>query len=366
MNPRIKIWTNIPNHYQAALFEAVRSEGADLQVAYYDRVPDSRVALGWARDQNLPRGEAFVEPSVDSLYLDPAWRECIHLVPGYGSRFTLTLAAKLSQEGTGWVHWSERSHPGLRSLLTQPVKRAYAEMVNRFALGAFAIGAGAFRDFGAWGIRREMIAILPYSPTTATAVAADSQIQDFANGRPVFLYLGTLNRRKGIDVLINAFASSPSTWALALVGNDASGGEYARLARRLGVQDRVLFRGAMSPKSLGDAILAAKVVILPSRFDGWGVTLNEGASLGRALIGSDACGATEHLIVSGVNGFRVQAGSVGSLARALSAYSLEPELATNHGEASLEIFKANSPEVNAKKMLSTLATWAALSRSRQK
>ena len=86
-----------------------------------------------------------------------------------------------------------------------------------------------------------------------------------------------------------------------------------------------------------------KVFVLPSRFDGWGVVLNEAASMGLALIGSDRSDASYHLIRPGVNGFQVRAGNVESLRSAHLAYVRNPWFAEKHGEASLTIAEDFTP-----------------------
>jgi glycosyltransferase involved in cell wall biosynthesis len=101
------------------------------------------------------------------------------------------------------------------------------------------------------------------------------------------------------------------------------------------------------------------VLVLPSRFDGWGVVLNEGASMGLALISTGHCGAAYHLIQPGENGIRVNAGSVESLAAAMAAYTRNPELAAKHGRESVRISREYSPERNAKRFVAALETWQA-------
>src|SRR5207302_1253664 len=134
-----------------------------------------------------------------------------------------------------------------------------------------------------------------------------------------------------LDAFARASKDADSKWSLLLVGNDRSEGAFEKRARTLGIASKVLFRGPMPPKDLATALRASDVVVLPSRFDGWGVTLNEGASAGLALVGSDACGASDHLISPGENGFVVEAGDVDSLARAMHAYVADAELAAQHG-----------------------------------
>jgi glycosyltransferase involved in cell wall biosynthesis len=366
---KLLIWTNIPNHYQTHFFEALREMGVDLKVCYYERVHRQRVAMGWTDVQEPPQGEQFIVQELPAALEQVAdWRERIHVVPGFGNRFLRRLVLALCRSGVRWVHWSEPARPGLRWFLGYPLKRAYAELVNRFALGALAISSFAAEDFARWGIQKERIGLLPYSSRAIAGPKqeADPLLAKFRGHRHAFLYMGSLCHRKGIDVLLRAYSkvSHGTDWCLLLVGDDRSGGKYRELATKLGIANRTFFRGPVAVQQLSGVLASAEVLILPSRFDGWGVTLNEAAAQGLALVASDRCGAARHLIEPGRNGFVVTAGNSASLKRALEAYAVDPVLAREHGLVSKEILERYSPEENAKRLLQGIASWAALRSAR--
>ena len=364
VNLRILIWTVIPNHYQASFHDALRSAGIDLRVCYYEQVHAERLAMGWDEFNQLPKGEMFVSKSMEAFESVQDWRERIHVVPGYGNRFLRKLASGLSASGAEWVHWNEPARPGLRWYATYPVKKWYANLVNRYALGAFGIGNRALHDLEGWGIRTERISLLPYSSPVYDCEATPDEIcTDFCKGRQAFLFLGSLNYRKGIDLLLSAFASATqdnTDSVLVLVGNDLSGGAYARQAKELGISDRVLFRGPVAPSHLANILACCKILVLPSRWDGWGVVLNEAASSGLAIIGSDRAGASYHLVEPGKNGFRVKSGDIYSLTNAMKAYVNDPDLAEIHGKNSLELFAQYTPQQNVQRFINTIRTWQAM------
>lgn len=362
---RVVIWMNIPSHHQASFFQALRQAGVDLLVRYYDKHHvEERRTQGWG-ECHLTEGEAFVEPDLSSLNTIPNYNERIHIVPGYGSPFLRQLALRLSRESIEWAHWSECSHPGIRWFLGYPIKSWYSRLVERHALGAFAQGVLAARDFMRWGIPVERIAFLSYSVNDGDRNAVPAQeCLDFLAGRNAFLYLGSKCHRKATDVLLKAFASIPkherSKWALLLVGKDLSQGRYRDMSQGLGLIDSALFMEPIASDQISTVLKCAKVFVLPSRYDGWGVVLNEAASMGLALIGSDNAGAAHHLISPCVNGFRVRAGSVNSLAAALQAYVHNPHIAEKHGEASLTVAKEFAPERNAQRFVAAIESWRSM------
>lgn len=370
LSNRYLIWTVIPNHYQSAFFQALRAEGVDLEVCYYEPVHQERLQLGWRDFSKLPPKEQFVPKTLESLKRITDWRDRIHVVPGCGDPFLRKLALTLSRQKVPWIHWSEPSRPGLRRLAGLPLKRWYGHLINKHALGAIGIGQNAIDDFRRWGVWAEKMAMVPYSSAEYDLNGPrDARIEAFClDGHPIFLFLGALSRRKGIDILLKAFAKlearAGSEPKLVLVGNDCSGGRYQALVVSLHIEQSVFFRGPVPPSDLDRILRCGDVLCLPSRADGWGVVLNEGASMGLALIASDRAGAAMHLIEPGQNGYRTKAGDTESLSSAMQAYVNDPQIAKRHGERSREIFQDYTPQRNAQRFLGAVASFQAIGRQR--
>lgn len=348
----------MPTHHQSAFFAALRARSVDLAVHYYRKVDASRLSMGWDAHDSLPAGERYVTESLKSLDSCPDWRERVHIIPGYNSLLLLRLAWLLSRQAVPWLHWSEHSQPLARSRLTFQVKRLYGHLVDRHALGALAIGELARREFVRWGIRTEKIRFLPYA-VNGLEVSAAAPVTEAQPGETRFLFLGQLIERKGIDFLLAAMSSVLAAYPgarLELAGTDRSGGAYAQDAQRLGVAHAVHFGGTIRAEEIAPVLERCDVLVLPSRHDGWGVVLNEAASLGKALIASDGCGAAHHLIKQGMNGFRVPTGDVAALAGAMMKYCSEPALVGRHGIESRRIFQEFTPARNALRLEQALSS----------
>ena len=61
------------------------------------------------------------------------------------------------------------------------------------------------------------------------------------------------------------------------------------------------------------------MLVLPSRWDGWGLVINEAFAAGVPVIASDRCGGAD-LIVQGANGYKFRSESVDDLRTCLSAF----------------------------------------------
>jgi glycosyltransferase involved in cell wall biosynthesis len=110
---------------------------------------------------------------------------------------------------------------------------------------------------------------------------------------PVVLYLGRISFKKGLDVLIDAFADlgrAHRDTALAIAGPDDEGltPMLRRLAAARGIADRVHFTGMLQGADRLGALAAADVWALPSRTENFAVALVEALASGRAVVTTDA------------------------------------------------------------------------------
>lgn len=347
MTSRMKVcfWLNMPSHYQREFLRAVQGR-IETEVRYFGRIPQTRLNMGWAHPDDMEPWERYhdVRDGPESSLV--GWTDYLHVIPGtVGDRFLMRMVNQLVRANVQWVHWSEHVQPGWRATVRLPLRMLYAAKISRHALGALAISRLAHDDFVRWGIPRHKILFQPYAmnplePSRKVEEADESE----HTGRPVFLYCGTLSHRKAIDVLLRAFAKIDSEKypaRLVLVGPDGTGdNHFEKLAATLRIHDRVRFLGPLPASRVADVMQSADVVVLPSRHDGWGMVVYEGASLGKALIVSDACGSAGHLVVPEWNGYVIEAGSVESCHAALLNYCQNPAWGRLHGTRSALLAQA--------------------------
>lgn len=364
---------DIPSSYQSAFFSALnKRDDVDLIVRYFRNTPDDRVLEGWNSLSNFNSYEQCVDDICDikdvvNTVID--WRERIHII---SINFNIKLVYYLCNNGVKWCHWSET--PGIRLIsllnyniglymITHPLmlllKYEMRKLLKLYSVGVFAQGVLAQRAFMLMGVPSEKISHLYYAPSPLKKVQPCKRIREFSNGRKVFLCVGALSRRKGTDVLLKAMSRVPNDdWCLVICGHDKSDGVYRALINKLKLQDRVLLMGAHPADKIAEVYSASDVFILASRFDGWGVVLNEAASIGMPLISTKMCGAAWHVIVHEKNGFRVTAGSVNELASAMRKYVENHDLIEEHGVYSKIIYyDMLTPEQNADRMVMSLRMW---------
>ncbi len=132
--------------------------------------------------------------------------------------------------------------------------------------------------------------------------------------------LGRLHPNKGFDTLLRALALLPGA-TLAIAGEGPERAALDRLARELGVAERVTFLGWRDDTA---ALLAAcDVFICPSRHEPLGNVVLEAWSAARPVVAADAQGPTE-LIEQGVTGVLVPKDQAEPMAQAVAALLANP------------------------------------------
>jgi glycogen synthase len=122
-----------------------------------------------------------------------------------------------------------------------------------------------------------------------------------APGRPWdwrLLYVGRIDRDKGIDLAVAALAHLPPQAVLTIAGGgDAQyEAELSDQAKSLGVRERVIFLGPIEADALPMLYGAADVVLFPIRWDEpWGLVPLEAMGIGRPVVAVPKGGARSYL-----------------------------------------------------------------------
>ena len=139
--------------------------------------------------------------------------------------------------------------------------------------------------------------------------------------RPVprrFCFIGRLVPEKGIETLIEAYrlyrTLTPDPWPLACSGTGPMGSSFHD-------QPGIEFHGFLQPDAILNLFANAGCLVLPSRFEPWGVVVHEAASAGLLLLASDKVGASPQLVKAGRNGFIFGSGDAVKLSRLMHQLS---------------------------------------------
>ncbi len=211
-----------------------------------------------------------------------------------------------------------------------------------------------FRGFLRWAARRSdaVVAISSYTATElrelvdipievipyTTSLPEPEPGPTGRDGTGPVLFVGRLVERKGVAQALEAIAKfGPNGPRLEIVGEGPERPALTELAERLGLADRVVFRGRISAPELQASYARAAVCVLPSVQDargdteGLGVVLLEAMNHGTPVVAS-RIGGIPDIVEDGVSGLLVPPADADALAAAVRRVLSDPALARRLGE----------------------------------
>jgi glycosyltransferase involved in cell wall biosynthesis len=155
-----------------------------------------------------------------------------------------------------------------------------------------------------WGARpRVRVVPLPVPPLDTTGVDRDAwrRRHGLPTGVPLVLFLGRVNYKKGLPLLVEALARLERDWRLVVVGSGEPD-ELAALVQacaRHGVTDQVVLTGWLDGAERLGAFAAADAFVLLSENENFGLAVAEAASAGCPVIVSEDVHIAEELAAAG-------------------------------------------------------------------
>ena len=250
-----------------------------------------------------------------------------------------TIALTLRSTSTPWMvtfHGSD-----LRSDISEPMCHAVMfDLVTRAgAVTAVSesLRAAAVRAFPDASAKTSVI----YNSVEVALVDEAKDVASNGLDAKVVVFLGVLGKRKGADVLLDAWVDlvrsggAPPPWTLVIAGDGPDKPALESIARDAGVSDRVRFVGATARADIATLLTGASIMVVPSRTEPFGLVAAEGQMLGRPIIASDTGGLPE-VIQDGVTGLLVPVEDADALATAIVSLIAEPARRRSFGRAAHE------------------------------
>lgn len=146
------------------------------------------------------------------------------------------------------------------------------------------------------------------------------------------VYAGRLSHEKGVDVLVEAVATTAGV-RLDIAGDGPERARLEALAGDLGVADRVTFHGHVVTERLRELLRASCVAVIPSRwYENMPLAVLEAFAAGLPVIGT-ALGGIPELIEPGADGDIVPPNDPAALGASLAALLGDPGRAFEMGRA---------------------------------
>jgi glycosyltransferase involved in cell wall biosynthesis len=146
--------------------------------------------------------------------------------------------------------------------------------------------------------------------------------------RPYFLFVGTLEPRKNLRRLLNAYASLPEAlrdrYQFVIAGGRGWGGvDVVQLVNELGIAHNVVITGYVDDAQLAGLYAHARFLAMPSLYEGFGLPLVEAMSYGAPVLTSNVSSLPE---VAADAGILVDPLDEASIANGLQQLFVEDEL----------------------------------------
>jgi glycosyltransferase involved in cell wall biosynthesis len=326
-------WLRTPEGAQTRLSVAIatftRNAGADHH-AFASAVRAAGTDLYVIRERY--RYDPGVMPQIREIAAQ--WEPDIIQTHNNKSHLLAKLLPELRRRRLWFAFHHGDAYPDLKQRLFNHVDRVSLRSADRVVTVCQAF----MPRLAACGVTSDRIRILhnsvmPFSPVSSSERAELRSRLGIGADEAVVLAIGRFSREKGHSVLLRALhqlRSIPRKWKLVLVGVGPERDALMRLARSLGLNERVLFAGAHADVRPFYAI--ADVFALPSLSEGSPNVLLE-AMAAKIPIAATKAGGNPEIILHNETGLLVPIGDPQSLASAIAQLLGEPDLASRFAEA---------------------------------
>lgn len=174
--------------------------------------------------------------------------------------------------------------------------QAHAPAYARYYFGRFSLER--YRSVARIAVdsefsRRELLRVLDDYDAARVHVVYPGVADDFCTlerrggDARTILIVGTVERRKNLDALVRLLPDLPGARIVSVGPPTSYRNECAAAARRLGVTDRVEFRGYVDRRHLLDLYASCAVVAVPSQYEGFGYAAAQALCAGVPCVVSD-------------------------------------------------------------------------------
>jgi glycosyltransferase involved in cell wall biosynthesis len=233
----------------------------------------------------------------------------------------------------------------IRLLLRQIV----AHFADAFITNSIA-GAVYLTEF--LGVDRQKIQARPYLVPDPQTLLGTSESRDAVNlnaQSPVFLYVGRIEERKGLYLLLqacNILRREGYNFSMAIVGRGPQQEELVAYCQSHNLEDCVKWLGWVDYRQLGGYFQQADIFVFPSLEDTWGMVVLEAMAFAKPVLCSKWAGSSE-LITHGKSGLICDPHAPTEMAAMMRQLIEKPELISTMGRAAKETISQHTPEAVA-------------------
>ena len=292
----VYFWQNMPSHIQSpAIVELAKIWPGNVHCVWETPISADRSALSWTPPDLPGISQQFIDrqqPAEFAKRVIFSAREQIHIFSGLSSYPAITAAFRYaSRIGAGKL--GLMVEPGIRigwrGWLRPYRARLIATSHYRSIRLVLAMGQTGVRFYRHAGFAQQII--FPYM--YQGPVGSDQPRKD-SSGTFNLIYVGKFDRRKGLDLLLRALTLCRTKGIkLRIIGAGKQERELRELSHRLKLDGSLCWEGVRDHREIMVSLGEADLCVVPSRFEGWGVVVNEAIGMGTPVICSSATTARD-------------------------------------------------------------------------
>ncbi len=172
-----------------------------------------------------------------------------------------------------------------------------------------------------------------------------------SDGRTRFLFVGRLEKQKGLEYLIQAarFLKDKNYFEIVIVGDGEEAENLKKTATEFEVECIVKFTGKLSEHALIEEYARCDIFVLPSLWEGLPLTLLEAAAAGLPIIATEV-GGIPSVFTNGENAMLVKARDSRELAGKMQELMSDKELQKTLSKSARKLAEKYSWENSAKQL----------------
>ena len=326
---KILLFHNIPAPYRLPLFRKL-SEFYDLKIVFFQRKEKGRLWKITAKDLNFPyvflnelsislfKKNLTVNHGISSLIKNASPDLVIGLDNPQNFLAMLKITRVCKKRRIPFLLWTG-NFPGYK-LGTNFIFRIgdkIIDWIRRFKLYPNAHGFLAYGREGslylnnAYKINNNKIFMgtqgYPYEELVPTNFCYKEEERKIAYNNNNIIYIGYLQSRKGIKVLLKAadlLKKDHVKFNILIIGDGER--EVKKIIKEYSKKINIISLGYKEGREKYNNLKNAKILVLPTYKDPWGWVINEAMYLGVPVIASDKAMAKE-MVIHGENGYVVKA-----------------------------------------------------------
>lgn len=322
---RIIFWQNIISILQSALIRNIAAHPEyEVTLVVEKEITQHRLRMGWSNPDfgNAKLEIAPDEETIEQLIFREPYRT-VHIFSGIRAYPMVWSAFKrcLSSQAKIGVLSESANWLGIKGKLRLFWSLMDAIRFRRRIDFILAIGHLGVRWFNISGYPQEKI--YPFGYFVEKPISLEAEIEDFpcsGRERVRLCFIGQFIRRKALNLALKALGALKNLdWSFLVIGDGREKPDLETLSNALGLTGRVSFLGTLRNEEVMCILARCDLLILPSRWDGWGAVVSEALMRGVPVLCTNYCGAA-NLVSSPERGSVVKAESIESLKSAMKSW----------------------------------------------